>query len=127
MKKLLVANRSEIAIRVMRAATELGMRTVALYSYEDRYSLHRFKADEAYQIGGPDNPVKNYLNIPAIIQLAKDVGVDLIHPGYGFLSENPEFAQAVVDAGDNPPCGWRRSRSSALRRAGGRRANSWPG
>ena len=67
MKKLLVANRSEIAIRVMRAATELGFRTVAIYSWEDRYCLHRFKADESYQVGGPDTPVKNYLNIPAII------------------------------------------------------------
>ena len=99
MKKLLVANRSEIAIRVMRAATELGFRTVAIYSHEDRYSLHRFKADESYQVGGPDAPVKNYLNIPAIIQIAKDTGVEFIHPGYGFLSENAEFAQACADAG----------------------------
>jgi pyruvate carboxylase len=99
MKKLLVANRSEIAIRVMRAATELGFRTVAIYSWEDRYSLHRFKADESYQVGGPDSPVKNYLNIPAIIQIAKDTGVEFIHPGYGFLSENAEFAQACADAG----------------------------
>ncbi|HUO09172.1 MAG TPA: pyruvate carboxylase [Phycisphaerae bacterium] len=99
MKKLLVANRSEIAIRVMRAATELGFRTVAIYSHEDRYSLHRFKADEAYQVGGPDAPVKNYLNIPAIIQIAKDTGVEFIHPGYGFLSENAEFAEACADAG----------------------------
>lgn len=97
--KLLVANRSEIAIRVMRAATELGMRTVAIYSYEDRYGLHRFKADESYQIGGPDAPVKNYLNIPAIIALAKEIGVNYIHPGYGFLSENAEFAQACADNG----------------------------
>jgi acetyl/propionyl-CoA carboxylase alpha subunit len=96
---LLVANRSEIAIRVMRAATELGFRTVAIYSHEDRYSLHRFKADEAYQVGGPDAPVKNYLNIPAIIQIAKETGVEFIHPGYGFLSENAEFAQACADAG----------------------------
>ncbi|MGN6368354.1 MAG: pyruvate carboxylase [Phycisphaerae bacterium] len=99
MKKLLVANRSEIAIRVMRAATELGFRTVAIYSHEDRYSLHRFKADEAYQVGGPDAPVKNYLNIPAIIQIAKETGVEFIHPGYGFLSENADFAQACADAG----------------------------
>ena len=70
MKKLLVANRSEIAIRVLRAATELGLSTVAIYTYEDRYSLHRFKADESYQVGGPDAPVKNYLNIPAIIDIA---------------------------------------------------------
>src|SRR3982750_3594361 len=80
MQKLLVANRSEIAIRVMRAATELGLRTVGIYSWEDRYSLHRFKADESYQVGGPDAPVKNYLNIPAIIQIARDVGVNFIHP-----------------------------------------------
>ncbi len=99
MKKLLVANRSEIAIRVMRAATELGFRTVGIYSWEDRYSLHRFKADESYQIGGPDAPVKNYLNIPAIVQTAVDVGVELIHPGYGFLSENAEFAEACAAAG----------------------------
>ncbi len=98
MKKLLVANRSEIAIRVFRAATELGLSTVAIYSHEDRYSLHRFKADESYQVGGPDAPVKNYLNIPAIIALAKEHGVDAIHPGYGFLSENADFAQACADA-----------------------------
>ncbi len=99
MKKLLVANRSEIAIRVMRAATELGFRTVAIYSHEDRYSLHRFKADESYQVGGPDAPVKNYLNIPEIIRIATDVGVEFIHPGYGFLSENADFAQACAEAG----------------------------
>ena len=99
MKKLLVANRSEIAIRVLRAATELGLRTVAVYSWEDRYSLHRFKADESYQVGGKDSPVRNYLNIPAIIQVAKDHEVDAIHPGYGFLSENPEFADACAEAG----------------------------
>ncbi len=99
MKKLLVANRSEIAIRVMRAATELGLRTVAIYSHEDRYSLHRFKADESYQVGGADAPVKNYLNIDAIIQIAKEIGVDYIHPGYGFLSENADFAEACTQAG----------------------------
>jgi pyruvate carboxylase len=98
-KKLLVANRSEIAIRVLRAATELGLDTVSIYSYEDRYSLHRFKADESYQVGGRDNPVKNYLDIPAIIAIAKEHHVDAIHPGYGFLSENPDFAQACQDAG----------------------------
>jgi pyruvate carboxylase len=99
MKKLLVANRSEIAIRVMRAATELGFRTVGIYSWEDRYSLHRFKADESFQVGGPDAPVKNYLNIPAIIQIAQERGVEYIHPGYGFLSENAEFATACAAAG----------------------------
>jgi len=98
MKKLLVANRGEIAIRVLRAANELGMQTVAIYTYEDRYSLHRFKADESYQVGGPDAPVKNYLNIPAIVELAKAHGVDAIHPGYGFLSENADFAEACVAA-----------------------------
>jgi pyruvate carboxylase len=99
MKKLLVANRGEIAIRVLRAANELGLQTVAIYTYEDRYSLHRFKADESYQIGGPDAPVKNYLNITAIIELAVARGVDAIHPGYGFLSENPDFAEACIAAG----------------------------
>ncbi len=99
MKKLLVANRSEIAIRVLRAATELDLQTVAIYSHEDRYSLHRFKADESYQVGGPDAPVKNYLNIAAIISLARQHQVDAIHPGYGFLSENADFAQACADSG----------------------------
>jgi len=96
MRKLLVANRSEIAIRVLRAATELGLRTVAIYSYEDRFSLHRFKADESYLIGPPlgGEPVKAYLNIGAIIQVAREHEVDAIHPGYGFLSENAEFARA---------------------------------
>jgi len=98
-KKLLVANRSEIAIRVFRSATELGIRTVAVYAYEDRYALHRFKADEAYQIGEPGEPIKSYLNISAIIQICKDHGVDAIHPGYGFMSENPELAKACEDAG----------------------------
>jgi pyruvate carboxylase len=98
-KKLLVANRSEIAIRVLRAATELGLATVAIYTYEDRYSLHRFKADESYQVGGADAPVKNYLNISAIIDVAKAHAVDTIHPGYGFLSENAEFALACAQAG----------------------------
>src|SRR3954463_4328401 len=96
MRKLLVANRSEIAIRVFRAATELGLGTVAVYSYEDRFSLHRFKADESYLIGPAEGgePVKSYLNISAIISVAKECGVDAIHPGYGFLSENAEFARA---------------------------------
>ncbi len=101
MKKLLVANRSEIAIRVMRAATELGLRTVAIYTYEDRFALHRFKADESYQIGAAEGgePVKGYLNIPAIIEVAKACGVDAIHPGYGFLSENAGLARACREAG----------------------------
>ncbi|MEQ9412142.1 MAG: pyruvate carboxylase [Fuerstiella sp.] len=98
-KKLLVANRSEIAIRVFRSASELGIRTVAIYSHEDRYALHRFKADEAYKIGKPGEPIRAYLDIDAVVQLAKDVGADAIHPGYGFLSERADFAQACADAG----------------------------
>ncbi|QDS97220.1 pyruvate carboxylase [Adhaeretor mobilis] len=98
-KKLLVANRSEIAIRVFRSATELGIRTVAVYAHEDRYALHRFKADEAYQIGSPGEPIKSYLNIPALIELCLDHNVDAIHPGYGFLSENPDLAKACQENG----------------------------
>src|SRR5947207_10451365 len=93
-KKLLVANRSEIAIRVFRAATELGLRTVAIYAQEDRLAVHRFKADEAYLIGQGKGPVGAYLDIPSIVALAKERGVDLIHPGYGFLAENANFARA---------------------------------
>ena len=91
-KKLLVANRGEIAIRVLRAATELKITTVAVYSYEDRYSLHRYKADESYQIGKNKEPLKPYLDVEEIIKVAKREGVDAIHPGYGFLSENVFFA-----------------------------------
>ena len=98
-KKLLVANRSEIAIRIMRAATELGLRTVAIYAEEDRFSMHRFKADEAYRVGEGKGPVGAYLDIESIITLAKEKGVDMIHPGYGFLSENAKFAKACADAG----------------------------
>ncbi len=98
-KKLLVANRSEIAIRVFRSATELGIGTVAIYSHEDRYALHRFKADEAYRIGKPGEPIRSYLDIAAIVALAQQVGADAIHPGYGFLSERPEFARACAEAG----------------------------
>lgn len=98
-RKLLVANRGEIAIRVFRAATELGIRTVAVYTYEDRYSLHRLKADEAYQIGANNDPLKPYLNMDEIIRVAKKHGVDAIHPGYGFLSENVEFARRCAKAG----------------------------
>src|SRR5687768_17296687 len=97
--KLLVANRSEIAIRVFRAGHELGIRTVAIYSHEDRYALHRFKADEAYLVGKPGEPIKSYLNIENILAVAKEHGVDGIHPGYGFLSENPELARACQKAG----------------------------
>ncbi|HWF20249.1 MAG TPA: biotin carboxylase N-terminal domain-containing protein, partial [Verrucomicrobiae bacterium] len=99
LKKLLVANRSEIAIRVFRAATELGLRTVAIYAQEDRLSVHRFKADEAYLVGEGKGPVGAYLDIPGIVALARERGVDYIHPGYGFLSENGDFAQACADAG----------------------------
>ncbi len=99
MQKLLVANRGEIAIRIMRAATELGLRTATIYSNEDRLGLHRFKADEAYEIGGGKGPVAAYLDIEGIIGVAKDVGVDAIHPGYGFLSENRDLARACADAG----------------------------
>lgn len=88
-EKLLAANRSEIAIRIFRAATELGLRTVAVYSQEDRLALHRFKADEAYQVGIGKGPVQAYLDIDGIIALANEHEVDAIHPGYGFLSENP--------------------------------------
>src|ERR1700674_1345208 len=98
-RKLLAANRSEIAIRIFRAANELGLRTVAIYSQEDRLALHRFKADEAYQVGAGKGPVEAYLDIAGIIALAKGKGVDAIHPGYGFLSENPAFARACEKAG----------------------------
>lgn len=104
MKKLLVANRSEIAIRIFRAATELGLATVAVYAEEDKLSLHRFKADEAYLIGRPaDGPalgaIEAYLSIEEILRVARAAGVDAIHPGYGFLSESPEFAQACAAEG----------------------------
>jgi pyruvate carboxylase len=98
-KKLLVANRNEIAIRVFRAATELGLRTVAIYAQEDRLSIHRFKADEAYLIGEGKGPVGAYLDIPGIIALAREKRIDLIHPGYGFLAENADFARACGAAG----------------------------
>jgi pyruvate carboxylase len=98
-QKLLVANRSEIAIRVFRSAHELGIRTVAVFSHEDRFALHRFKADEAYKVGKAGEPIRSYLDIPAIVGLAKQVGVDAIHPGYGFLSENAAFARACEQAG----------------------------
>ncbi|MBI3856777.1 MAG: pyruvate carboxylase [Planctomycetes bacterium] len=99
MQRLLVANRSEIAIRVFRAASELGIKTVAVYAWEDRFCLHRFKADESYQIGQGKGPVAAYLDIQGIVDLAKRVKVDAIHPGYGFLSENANFARACRDAG----------------------------
>ncbi|TMV78442.1 ATP-grasp domain-containing protein, partial [Thioclava sp. BHET1] len=98
-KKILVANRGEIAIRVMRAANELGKKTVAVYAEEDKLSLHRFKSDEAYRIGEGLGPVAAYLSIPEIIRVAKMAGADAVHPGYGLLSENPEFVEAVEAAG----------------------------
>lgn len=98
-KKLLIANRGEISIRISRAATELNIRTVAIYTYEDRYSLHRYKADEAYQVGADNDPLKPYLDMDAIIRIAKDCGADAVHPGYGFLSENAAFAEKCAAAG----------------------------
>ena len=99
MHKLLALNRSEIAIRIMRAANELGLRTVAVYSQEDSLALHRFKADEAYLIGQGKGPVEAYLDVEGIVELAREKGVDAIHPGYGFLSENPALARACDRAG----------------------------
>ena len=91
-KKVLVANRGEIAIRIFRACAEINIKTVGIYTFEDRYSLHRYKADESYQIGENNQPLKPYLNIDAIINVALENGADAIHPGYGFLSENADFA-----------------------------------
>src|SRR5580693_4908454 len=98
-RKLMAANRGEIAIRVFRSAHELGIRTVAIYSHEDRFATHRLKADEAYEVGKPGEPIRSYLNIEAIVELARAKEVDAIHPGYGFLSENAEFARACKAAG----------------------------
>jgi len=98
-KKLLAANRSEIAIRIFRAGTELNLRTVAIYAQADRFCLHRFKADEAYLVGEDKGPVATYLDIESIVAVAKEKGVDAIHPGYGFLSENANFARACAAAG----------------------------
>lgn len=97
--KLLVANRGEIAIRVFRAAYELGIETVAVYTWEDRQSLHRMKADEAYQLGEKGHPLKPYLTPEVVVRVAVEAGVDAIHPGYGFMSENPELARACAAAG----------------------------
>ncbi len=98
-KKILVANRGEIAIRVLRAAAEMRITTVAIYTYEDRYSMHRYKADESYQVGDNDQPLKPYLDIEEIIRVAKENDVDAIHPGYGFLSENVQFARRCREEG----------------------------
>ena len=99
MKKVLVANRGEIAIRVFRACAELGIATVGIYAAEDEYSVHRFKADEAYLIGEGKKPIETYLDIEGIIQVAKEAGADAIHPGYGFLSENLQFAKRCQEEG----------------------------
>ncbi|MCH4533892.1 pyruvate carboxylase [Staphylococcus haemolyticus] len=98
-KKLLVANRGEIAIRIFRAATELNIKTVAIYSNEDKNALHRYKADESYLVGKDLGPAESYLNIERIIDVAKRASVDAIHPGYGFLSENKQFAQRCDEEG----------------------------
>ena len=99
--KILVANRGEIAIRIMRAATELGLRTVGIYAYEDRFSLHRYKSDESYRIGEEGEPLKAYLDGDAVIAVAKECGAEAIHPGYGLLSESADFARKCEDAGIN--------------------------
>ncbi|MBL9211155.1 MAG: pyruvate carboxylase [Opitutaceae bacterium] len=98
-RKLMAANRSEIAVRIFRAGTELNLRTVAVFAQEDRLCIHRYKADEAYQVGAGKGPVAAYLDIDSIVGVAKEKGVDAIHPGYGFLSENAEFARACARAG----------------------------
>ena len=98
-QKLLAANRGEIAIRIFRAANELGIRTVSIFAEEDRFSRHRFKADEAYQLDASKGPVGAYLDHEGIVALAKSKGVTMIHPGYGFLSENPDFARACAREG----------------------------
>ena len=97
-RKLLAANRSEIAIRIFRAANEMSLKTVAIYAQEDRFCMHRFKADESYLVGEGKGPVAAYLDIPSIVAMAKEKGVDAVHPGYGFLSENPDFARACEKA-----------------------------
>ena len=98
-KKILIANRGEIAIRIMRAANEMGKKTVAVFAEEDKLGLHRFKADEAYRIGEGLGPVAAYLSIDEIIRVAKLSGADAIHPGYGLLSENPNFVDACDATG----------------------------
>src|SRR6202521_305381 len=97
-ERLLIANRGEIAIRVMRAANELGIRTVAIYSREDRFSLHRTKADESYLVGDGKGPIEAYLDIPDIVRIAHEAHCDAVHPGYGFLAENPALADACAAA-----------------------------
>src|ERR671910_2258947 len=99
LKKVLVANRGEIAIRAFRAATELGIRTVAVYTPDDRDSLHRQQADEAYEIGEVGHPVRAYLEVETLVRMALDIGDDAVYPGYGFLSESAELARACEEAG----------------------------
>ena len=99
MRRVLVANRGEIAIRALRAATELGMQTVAVYPHEDRHSLHRQKADESYLIGERGHPLRAYLDVESIVDTAVRAGADAIDPGYGFLSENPALAEACTARG----------------------------
>ena len=99
MKKILVANRGEIAIRIIRACHELNLETVAIYAKEDEYGVHRFRANESYLVGAGKKPIEAYLDMDDIIRIAKKTGADAIHPGYGFLSENEVFAQKCADAG----------------------------
>src|SRR4051794_708185 len=98
-RSVLVANRGEIAIRVFRACSELGIRTLGIYSQEDKTALHRYKADETYLVGRGRPPLEAYLNVDEIVTLARQRGADAIHPGYGFLSENPSLARACEAAG----------------------------
>ncbi|WP_421015192.1 biotin carboxylase N-terminal domain-containing protein, partial [Glutamicibacter creatinolyticus] len=98
-EKILVANRGEIAIRAFRAANELEAKTVAVYPYEDRNSIHRQKADESYRIGEEGHPVRAYLDVDEVIRVAKEAGADAIYPGYGFMSENPELSRAAKENG----------------------------
>ena len=98
-RSILIANRSEIAIRVMRTASEMRIRTVGIYSQQDRQSLHRFKADESYLVGEGQKPLAAYLDSEDILRIAREARVDAVHPGYGFLSENPDFADSVMAAG----------------------------
>ena len=93
---VMAANRGEIAIRIFRACTELGVSTTAVYSWEDRLAIHRYKADRAYLVGEQGKPVAAYLDQEALVALAVKKGVDAIHPGYGFLSENADFAERVI-------------------------------
>jgi pyruvate carboxylase len=132
-RSVLVANRGEISIRVMRAASELGLRTVAIYSQEDRFSLHRTKADEAYLVGRDRGPIEAYLDIEDVLRIAREAQVDAIHPGYGFLAENPLFAQACAEAriifiGPSPQTGQqgRGAQPRSIRRRAGHAGHGSP-